>query len=97
MKNDNLVSQFSEILFWDTDKTDLDFELHKNWIVRRVVSYGTLDDLKLLVKIYSKPEIAHILAGARKVEGRMGAWTNLLIETWGTASKLKGNEYELAL
>ena len=44
--------KFSEHLFWDVDKNELDMDKHKEFIVERVLDYGFMAD-RLLIKEYS--------------------------------------------
>ncbi|WP_421875330.1 DUF6922 domain-containing protein [Marinoscillum sp.] len=49
--------EFSNWLFWDTDPNALDFRRHRSHVIQRVVSMGTLEDWKLLNRLYSSEEI----------------------------------------
>ena len=45
-------SQFSENLFWDINLKDLDMELHKAYVLGRVLEFGKLSDWKLIRSYY---------------------------------------------
>lgn len=47
------ISDFSEHLFWDVDKSKLDFKKNKEQIVYKVVEYGLMKDWLLIQRIYS--------------------------------------------
>lgn len=49
-------SQFSH-LFWFLDKRNPDLKKDKNLVVHQVLSYGTMDDIRNLVKFYGKTAI----------------------------------------
>ena len=39
-------------LFWDTNPQNIDLIKHKSFIIERVLNYGTLNNLRELIKIY---------------------------------------------
>ena len=49
-----LTEQFSNYLFWDTDKTKIDFEKNKPYVIERVLSHGMLSDWELIKQLYGK-------------------------------------------
>ncbi|MBU2595311.1 hypothetical protein KJ713_00545 [Patescibacteria group bacterium] len=50
------INQFNN-LFWFLPEKNLDQERDKNLIIHQVLSYGTMDDLRLLFKIYGRQTI----------------------------------------
>ena len=36
----DIGSELSNILFWDVDKNDIDFDKHATFIIQRVLEYG---------------------------------------------------------
>ncbi len=46
-------------IFWDTRLEDIDLQAHKNFVISRVFEWGTLNELRALLKFYSKNEIVH--------------------------------------
>ena len=58
MKKDTLkIEDFSPSLFWDVDKTTLDVERHRRFIIERTLTHGTLNDWLLIKKHYGKDTI----------------------------------------
>lgn len=57
MKKELKVGDFSASLFWDVDKSQLDFEKHKRFVIERTLTHGTLNDWFLLKAHYGKPTI----------------------------------------
>ena len=51
--------QFSEHLFWDVVREEVDMEAHASFIVQRVLEYGTMQDWCLLRDYYG---VDHIVA-----------------------------------
>ncbi len=48
------IEDFSASLFWDVDKTSLDFEKHQRFIIERTLTHGTLSDWFLIKQRYGK-------------------------------------------
>jgi len=51
------IEDFSPSLFWDVDKTTLDMEQHRRFIIERTLTHGTLTDWQLIKKHYGKATI----------------------------------------
>ena len=47
-------NDFSNYLFWDTDKSQLDLDKQKRYVIERVLSHGMLSDWYLIKKLYDK-------------------------------------------
>lgn len=58
MKEQQLrIEDFSPSLFWDVDKTTLDVERHRRFIIERTLTHGTLSDWYLIKTYYGKETI----------------------------------------
>ena len=55
-------------LFWDIHVEDIDPVKHKRWLIERVVQWGTLDDIRDLLKIYSIEDISPIVEFSRTID-----------------------------
>ena len=62
------ITDFSPHLFWDVDKSKLDFEKSKEQIVYQVVEYGLMKDWLLLQKIYKKEVLKEIVMNLRVLD-----------------------------
>lgn len=62
------INNLSKHLFWDVDSLTLDAELHKKFIVKRVLEYGLLNDWIVINKYYGKDKIAQIAASLRSLD-----------------------------
>ena len=49
-------------IFWDLDKTKLDFERHYRGIITRVLNYGSFEDVQRISQIYQQGAIKEVLA-----------------------------------
>jgi hypothetical protein len=55
------IYDFSDHLFWDTDRSNIDMEAHKAQIIYKVLEFGTMDDWRLLQTLYSKETMAEVV------------------------------------
>jgi hypothetical protein len=62
------INQLSNHLFWDTDIANIDLSISDKFIVHRVLEYGTIDDWKLITKIYGLPKIKEIALSLRTLD-----------------------------
>lgn len=44
------VDKFSQHLFWDAKKSEIDFEKNKSYVIWQVLEYGLMKDWKLIQK-----------------------------------------------
>ena len=49
--------QFSSDIFWDTDSAELDIHKNADYIIDRVVGYGTLEDWRTILDIYGHDKV----------------------------------------
>ena len=48
------IDDFSPSLFWDIDKTKLDIQQHRRFVIERTLTHGTLSDWFLIKKFFGK-------------------------------------------
>jgi len=63
-----LIHQFSDYLFWDVDRTNLDIERSRVYIIDRVLSHGMLSDWFLIKKIYGNESIREVALNLRYLD-----------------------------
>lgn len=51
-------------LFWDIDSENLDEQKHKNLIIQRVLSFGTIEEFKAILNFYSEGQIKQAIRKA---------------------------------
>ena len=66
--HDILPTDFSANLFWDVDPTTLDLDLHRKYVVARVLEHGTFDDWKLLCRRFTLPTIIEAARTLRSLD-----------------------------
>ena len=49
MSANEYIQQFSPHLFWDVRKEDIDFDVHAQYVIKRVLEYGLLNDWNLIL------------------------------------------------
>ena len=59
---------FSKYLFWDTHLEMIDTQLHKKYIIERVLTKGFLSDFYLLTKMYAHDEIAAAIKSSKSLD-----------------------------
>ncbi len=64
---ENIILQFTQNLFWDTNINDLDMDKHKAAIINRVIDYGFMNDWNLIKNYYGLEEIKNITLGLRSM------------------------------
>lgn len=62
------LQSFSQHLFWDTRKEDVDLDANAAFLVQRVLEYGLYEDWKILRSIYGIPRIVEIAKKLRTLE-----------------------------
>ena len=43
--------------FWDCDYSSLDFKIHKEYVIKRLLSFGDFEEIKFILKNISQQEI----------------------------------------
>jgi hypothetical protein len=64
----NSIQSFSDYLFWDVDRAQLDVERSKVYIIDRVLSHGMLSDWYLIKEMYGKEGIREVVLNLRYLD-----------------------------
>jgi len=75
---ENIFSNFSKHLFWDIDRSKLDVDIHRKYIINRVMQYGLIGDWNEIVKIYGVKIIAETATSIRDLDKKSVAFLSLL-------------------
>lgn len=75
------INMFSNHLFWDVRKEDLDLESHMQYVIKRVLEYGLLDDWKLIRAYYGLSKIIEVAKELRDLEPRALAYLSAISKT----------------
>lgn len=57
----------SREIFWDTDYNTINWNKHRQWVICRVLEYGSLNDWKQIKKNYGTEEIIKAAINARSL------------------------------
>ena len=75
------IENLSQHLFWDVDKSKLDFSKNKKLIIQRVLDYGLLSDWEKISDYYGINEIANTTKKIRDLDIRPASFISLLSKT----------------
>jgi len=68
MNSHRTIGQFSKHLFWDVDRSKLNLENDKPYIIRQVLVYGLLEDWVLLQRCFGIGQIAKTAKSFRELD-----------------------------
>ena len=77
--------QFSDHLFWDVYRDEVDMDTHDVFVVQRVLEYGTMSDWYLLRDYYG---LAHIVAVCRSLRSLDPVCLSFISAISGTPKEL---------
>ena len=72
------IMQFSNHLFWDTNRNSLDIEKHKSYIIKQVLEYGLIGDWKLIQHYYGLEKIAETAQSFRELDKKALSFISFL-------------------
>lgn len=78
MAQENYLVLLSPHLFWDVDVKDVDPELHKQYIVGRVMGYGTISDWRIIHKHIGLEEIGRVAKNIKDLDAKSCAFLSLV-------------------
>ena len=58
---------FRPALFWDINAGELDFELHKKFIIRRVFERGNEAEIEAVINYYGRDQISSVLKDSKNL------------------------------
>lgn len=56
-KVSDFIRELSPELFWDVDPETIDEQLHRRYVIRRVLERGVLSDLRKMIAFYTMPVV----------------------------------------
>lgn len=74
-------SNFSVHLFWDVPKESVNLEEHSEFIVKRVLEYGLMNDWNFIKEYYGLQRIVEIAKNFRELDKRALAYLCVISET----------------
>jgi hypothetical protein len=64
------IDQLSPHLFWDVNREGCKWELHKKWLVERILDYGLWEDWLILYRKVGLKEIGEIAKELRYLDSK---------------------------
>jgi hypothetical protein len=58
----------NQALFWDVRPENIDPVKHKKWLIERIVQWGTLDDIRELLKLYPIETVGKVVNSSRTID-----------------------------
>lgn len=78
MKDKIQISDFSAYLFWDVDKTKLDIYENKDFIVKRVLELGQMQDWEIIKAVFGIAEIGIMAMQFRSLNPKALSFISLI-------------------
>ncbi len=72
------ISQFSEHLFWDVKREQIDLDKNIDYVIGQVLEYGKFTDWKLISNYYGINKIAEIAVNFRSLEKKTLSFISFL-------------------
>lgn len=72
------ISDFSPHLFWDVDRSNMDWEKNARFIIERTLEYGLLQDWNLLRNYYGLERIGAVALNIRYLDPKTLAFVSVV-------------------
>jgi hypothetical protein len=82
-----LIQQLNQAYFWDVDIHQIDEEKSKRLIIERVINYGNLQEIKVLIGFYGKKEIIFTLCNLNYIDPKTLSFVSVLFHVPKTKFK----------
>ena len=80
MMSQDFLETLSPTLFWDVDPATVDADVHKRFVICRVMDRGSREDVRLTQAFYSQAEIKEALLGARTLHKKTIAYFAVMFD-----------------
>lgn len=81
MSQKEVLTKMSDVLFWDIDKSQADFERYPAFFIQRVLEYGNWQDWTLLKAYYGLNRIVDVCKQLRTLDPVCLAFINTISDT----------------
>lgn len=75
------INKFSKHLFWDTNRSKLNTEKNKSYIIKQVLEYGLIEDWQLIQSNYGIDEIAKTAKSFRELDKKALSFVSFISQT----------------
>lgn len=70
--------QSIKTLLWDTNIQRISLDVHKQFIIERVLEFGDIQDMKWLLTKYSEKEVIEVLKKSKRISAKTGNYYSLI-------------------
>lgn len=70
-------------LFWDSPLSPCDLRDRVEWVTERVLEYGNLDDVRLLIQVLGRERFLRIVAASGRLSPRTGRFWKQILDLEG--------------
>lgn len=75
-----LIQQLNKAYFWDVDITQLDKERSKKLIIERIINFGTLGEIKMIIEFYGVKVVSSTLCKLNYIDPKTLNFISLLFQ-----------------
>ncbi len=72
------IHNFSKHLFWDTNRSKLNIQKNKSYIIKQVLEYGLIEDWQIIQSSYGIDEIAETAKLYRELDKKALSFVSFL-------------------
>jgi len=62
-----LIPERVKRLFWDVNRAEVSPGRHKAYVIRRIIEFGDLDDVRWMLDTYPRDEIIRVLKKSKGI------------------------------
>ncbi len=73
----DLIPERMQRLFGDTDKKSADRLSHRSYVIRRIMDYGDVENVRWMLATYSSEEIINVLKKSRGLSRKSGSFRGI--------------------
>jgi hypothetical protein len=82
MQNTNIdIKLFSKHLFWDVDKSTIDFNENYKHVINNVLQYGLYSDWKIILHYYGLKKIVDVAIKSKQIDKKTASFIAVISKT----------------
>jgi hypothetical protein len=80
MTKDQMLPDFLQCLFWEVEFSDVRFNMHKRYVIERILEYGDDQSIKWLRRKVAPKDIAAVVKSSREISPNTAALWALILD-----------------
>jgi hypothetical protein len=64
----HIIGQLKPHYFWDVDRSTIDDTANKRLVIERVITYGTLGEICLIISNYGRTEVIDVIRKSKSLD-----------------------------